>query len=404
MTKRISMIKSLATAGIVLACVQPFAAVADCDPQFTQYDVNGFGNSYNRYVWSSIVFNDQLYVGIQNEATGAQIWRTDGEGRKQRVVSGGLTTSNNIGPRSMEICLGKLWAGTDNVTDGAELWNTTDGVTWTPVLTGGVGIAQTVRSARGLHCAHFNNIEYLYVGLQDQVTGGKIIRTKDGVNFQTIINSGFGLVGNTSIHAFQEFNGQMYAGTLNDSSGQQIWRTTDGKTFENVVGPMAQTPGGFGHEQSGSTTDFEVFNGQLWVGNINAFGGFGVYATPDGITWTKIGEDGFGFTGNDYAWDFIVYENALWLGTLNNVAFFNPGTLAAGLWRTFDGTTWEEMVGSPNATYLPWGFGDPYNMGVRKLTEYHGKLYIGTAQDPRPFVDREGFELWVWPGEACPAN
>jgi hypothetical protein len=404
MSKRISVIKSLATAGIVLACGQPFAAVADCDPQFTQYDVNGFGNSFNRYVWSSVVYNDQLYIGIQNERSGGQIWRTDGETRKQRVVTGGLTTPHNIGPRSMEVCLSRLWAGTDNVEDGAEIWSTTDGATWTPVLTGGAGIAPTVRSARALYCTHFNDIEYLYIGLQDGDTGGKIVRTTDGVAFQTIVSGGFGTIANSSIHAFQEFNGQLYAGTANDTTGMQIWRTTDGRNFENVVGPRALTPGGFGHERSGATTDFAVFNGQLYVGNINAFGGFGVYATPDGINWTKIGEDGFGFNGNDYAWDFAVYENALWLGTLNNAAFFNPGTLGAGVWRTFDGTNWEEMVGSENATYLPWGFGDPYNMGVRKITEYHGKLYIGTAQDPRPNVDREGFELWVWPGEACPAN
>jgi hypothetical protein len=384
--------------------MQPFAGVADCDPQFTQYGVNGLGNPYNRYAWSVAIYNNLLYIGIQNEATGAQIWQLDGEGRQRRVVSGGLTTSNNIGPRSMAVCLGKLWAGTDNVTDGAEVWNTTDGQTWTPVLTGGAGVAPTVRSARAMYCASFNGVEYLYIGLQDQQTNGKIIRSRDGLTFQTVINGGFGLSGNSSIHAFKEFNGHLYAGTLNDSTGQQIWRTTDGRTFENVVGPLSQTPGGFGHEQSGSTTDFEVFNGQLYVGNINAFGGFGVYATPDGVNWTKIGEDGFGFRGNDYAWDFIVYENALWLGTLNNLAFFQPGQLGAGLWRTFDGTNWQEMVGSPNAEYLPWGFGDPYNMGVRTLIEYRGKLYIGTAQDPRPFVDREGFEVWVWPGEACPAS
>jgi hypothetical protein len=388
----------------VLAGMAPFAAFSDCNPQFTQFGENGFGNQFNRYAWSVAVFNDRLYIGVQNEHTGAEIWRTDGVG-KQPVVRNGLTTSHNIGPRSMEVCLGKLWAGTDNVTDGAQLWNSANGTTWTPVLTGGNGIAPTTRSIRALHCTSmFNSTEYLYIGMQDSTTGGKVVRTKDGVNFQTIVARGFGLNGNSSIHAYAEFNGALYAGTLNNSSGQQVWRTFDGVHWENVVGPMSGTPGGFGHEDSAATTDMQAYNGNLYLGNINALGGFGVYATPDGVNWTKIGEDGFGIPGNDYAWQFIVYENALWLGTLNNKAFLNPGTFGAGLWRTFDGFgVWEEMVGSRNAVYLPWGFGDPDNMGVRTLIEYRGKLYIGTAQDPRPFVTRPGFELWVWPGEACPA-
>src|SRR5262245_14968653 len=137
MTGKLEVIKELATRGvIVLAAMIPVASFADCDPQFTQVGINGFGYQYNRYAWSVAVFDDKLYIGIQNEKTGAQIWRTDGVGQ-QRVVNGGLTSKNNIGPRSMAVCLGKLWAGTDNTRDGAELWNTSDGLNWTTVLADG---------------------------------------------------------------------------------------------------------------------------------------------------------------------------------------------------------------------------------------------------------------------------
>ena len=405
MTGKLEVIKEFATRGlIVLAAMIPVASFADCNPQFTQFGPNGFGYQYNRYAWSVAVFNDELYIGIQNEKTGAQIWRTDGVGR-ERVLNGGLTSKNNIGPRSMAVCLGKLWAGTDNSRDGAQLWNTSDGQNWTTVLADGGGITPTVRSIRGLSCFTIGSVEYLYLGMQDLYTGGKVRRTADGVNFETIVNAGFGNRQNTAIHVFQEFNGAIYAGTQNDTTGLEVWRTVNGTSWENVVGTQAQTPGGFGHENSGSTLDLEVFNGHLYLGDINAFNGFGVWATPDGLAWQQIGTDGFGVPGNDYAWQFAVYEGALWLGTLNNHAFFDPGTLGGGLWRSFDPfTAWEEMVGSRQASYMGWGFDDHMNMGIRTIIEYHGKLYFGTAQDPRPWVEREGFELWVWPGESCPAQ
>lgn len=403
MTGKLDNVKNIAVrTAVLLATLTPFVAFADCNPQFTQVGTNGFGNQYNRYAWSVAVFNDMLYIGIQNEATGAQIFRTDGV-TQRRVVSGGLGNAHNIGPRSMAVCLGKLWAGTDNVTDGAELWSTSDGLAWNAVFTGGGG-TKTTRSIRGLRCETINSVEYLYLGMQDFQRGGKVRRTSDGVNFETLVSNGFGNPKNSAIHAFQDFNGAIYAGTQNDDTGLEVWRTFDGTTWENVVGPLAQTPGGFAHEKSGSTMDFEVFNGNLYLGDINAFGGFGVWATPDGITWQQIGTDGFGITGNDYAWQFAVYENALWLGTLNSAAFFNPGNTGGSVWRSFDPfTSWEEMVGTRRATYMGWGFNDTNNMGIRTIIEYHGKLYFGTAQDPRPFVVREGFQLWVWPGESCSA-
>jgi hypothetical protein len=393
----------LACAATVLACTAPLSVMSDCDPLFTKANENGFGVSTNRYSWAMEVFEDRLYVGTINQARGAQIWRLVNDVTWQAVVRNGLTTPRNIGTRSMAVCNGRLYAGTDNVTNGAELWSTSDGANWTPILTAG-GISPDLRSIRALFCANFGGTDYLYIGMMATTGAGTVLRTTDDVNFEQVTTDGFGRAGNKSIHTFGWFNGALYAATSNQTNGLQVWRTSDGLNFEILVGPGSATPGGFDHESSNAPMDFQEFNGRLFLGDINALGGFGLWATADGLTWTQIGSDGFGYQGNDYAWNLEVYENALWLGVLNSAAFFSPGTRGASLWRSFDGDNWEEMVGGPPATYLSWGFDNPDNMGIRTLKEYHGKLYIGTAQDARPSVDRPGLEIWTWPGEACPAQ
>lgn len=387
--------------GIVLACMAPFGAFADCDPAFTQVNESGFGVQNNRYIWAMEVFNDRLYAGTINQVGGGQIWRYNGV-TWAPVVTAGLNSKRNIGTRSMAVCHGKLYAGTDNVTEGAQLWSTSDGQNWEAVLTNG-GISPDVRSIRALYCTSaFDDTEYLYVGMMATETPGKVLRTADGINFEPITTDGFNRKGNRSIHAFAMFQGALYAATSNTHNGLQVWRSFDGRNFEVVVGTGADTPSGFGHEESNSATDFQEFQGRLFLGDINALGGFGLWVTSDGLNWSQVGEDGFGYQGNDYAWQLAVYEDALWLGVLNSIAFFNPGQRGASLWRSFDGDNWTELVGGPPAEFMRWGFNDSQNIGIRTLTEFRGKLYIGTAQDARPGADVAGAQVWMWPGEACP--
>ncbi|MEO0420701.1 MAG: hypothetical protein AAF184_00070 [Pseudomonadota bacterium] len=385
---------------VLMLLIAPIGALSaqECDAPFEQVSEDGFGDSNNRYAWSMAVFGDHLYVGTLNRLAGAQIWRYDGSVWEQ-VVSGGLGSIENEGVRSLAVCRGAIYAGTDNLTEGAQLWRSADGVTWNVTADGGIG-DPTVRSVRSLTCATFDDVEYLYFGTQDTDGGAKLFRTREQ-GIQPLVLNGFGDARNDSIHEMELFQGALYAGTRNAADGLQIWRTFDGVTFSGVVGPTAQTPGGFDYESTGAAVDLHTFQDQLYVGTINAFNGFGVWRSADGEQWEKIGADGFGVPGNDYSWRYITFEDQLWLGTLNAFSFFGFPT-GAGVWRSADGAQWEELVGSPRATYLGWGFDDSANIGTRSLAEFQGQLYLGTAQDSRPFAPRTGLEVWRWrSGQEC---
>lgn len=381
-----------------LASGYPAIGLAECDPEFHIVSQNGFGDSNNRYAWSMRAFGPHLYVGTLNRSAGAQIWRFDGNWW-ELVVAGGLTSGDNQGVRNLEVCHGALYAGVDNPAQGAELWRSADGTTWEATIQGGFG-TQTVRNVRGLFCVVFDSQEYLYAGLHNSSGPGRLLRSTNGNTWQVITLNGFGDFANSSIHALEMFDGALYAGTRNNL-GLQIWRSFDGVNFEAVVGPGSAVPGGFGHERTNATMDLHEFDGRMFVGVINALGGFGVYATPNGTDYTKIGADGFGVPGNDYSWRFATYENALWMGTLNRLSFLQ-GVLGAGVWRSNDAVAWEQMVGSSTATHMGWGFDDTDNIGTRTLEVFQGKLYLGTAHDSRPYVQKPGLEVWEWPGESCP--
>jgi hypothetical protein len=100
-----------------------------------QVNSDGFGDAGNRHAASMAVFNGCLYVGTDNEDTGAEIWRTAGVGGPPytdwaQVNISGFGSSDNIGAMSMAVSDGQLYVGTFSGTGTGELWQTADGVNW----------------------------------------------------------------------------------------------------------------------------------------------------------------------------------------------------------------------------------------------------------------------------------
>ncbi|MDY6853747.1 MAG: hypothetical protein SWO11_03410 [Thermodesulfobacteriota bacterium] len=380
--------------------IQTYNAHTACNPQFEQVNINGFGNISNRYSWSMKVFNNYLYVGTRNHDDGGEIWRYDGTDW-ENVVSGGFTSMNNTGFRNMAVLNGAIYAGTNNEISGAELIRSFDGTNWEVVIDNGFGNMENA-SIRGMKVF----IGYLYIGLQNTADGpGQLFRTEDGTNFTPVTLDGFGNTDNASIHTLEVFNGRLYAATKNREGGLQVWRNSDvdGLIFEMVVGPGAATSEGFGNKRGNRTPmDMHIFNGQMYIGSINAGRGFGVWRTSDGLTYEQVVFNGFGDFGNAYPWRFETYENHIWLGTFNYLnIIFNKG---GSLWRSSTGNLdeWEEMIGR-HGIYMGYGFDNPCVWGIRSFAVFQGKLYIGTAINKWCRIKKYlGTEIWEWPGEECP--
>jgi hypothetical protein len=385
--------------GVFLAATASDSAHAACDPAFVQVNEDGFGDAANHYAWAMKVFQGLLYVSTYNPTYGGEIWRYDGADWDQ-VVSGGLNTSSNVGARNLIIFQEALYGGIRNTATGAQLWRSTDGVNWTVAAEGGFGNPQNT-SVRGM--AVFN--DYLFIGVQNTAGGpGQLFRSSNGINFEPVTLNAFGSLGNDSIHVLTVFRGQLYAGTRNISNGLEIWRSSDGFNFVPVVGPGAATSSGFGVSGNIQVYDLKEFNGFMYVGLAN-LQGYRVYRTYNGTNYRQVLR-----SSNRYeiwSWKFGVYENHLWLGTFNVLTMLYARPIQGGsVLRSPDGLNWETMVGQ-GSSYASQGFDDRANWGLRTFESYQPpgalrpRLYIGTANCWNN-CGGNGAEVWEWPGEACP--
>ena len=394
----------MALAAVLLGCLaSPATALADCTPSFRMVNTGGFGNRFNLYAWSMQVFQDRLYVGTFNQTTGGEIWAYDGTQWLQ-VLQRSLPETGNEGFRSMIVFNGYLYAGTYNTVAGAEVWRTPDGVHWTQLVADGFGDTSN-KAVRGV--AVFQG--QLYIGTQNEFgNGGQLWRSADGTTFLPVSTDGLGDPSNSAMHSMAVFRKQLYIGTKNQNTMLQVWRTADGEHYEQVVGPDATVPSGFGIQDNNATMSMYVYGNMLYVGTGNfdqegfASQGFGVYRSRDGLQYATINANGAGDIDNRFAWRFMAYENQLWLGMGNFNILAGEGGQAA---RSPDGNRndWQMMVGQ-NGAYAPTGFGNWMNWGIRSFAVYHDKLYVGTAQCWKPWCAQyvTGTEVWEWSGEACP--
>jgi hypothetical protein len=98
----------------LLAVVSPSPVRAQVD--WTQVNVDGFGDSDNWQAFAMAVYDGALYVGTNNNLDGCEVWRWDGPGPSDwtRVASGGFGDSFNRDVASMVVYDGRLFASTHN--------------------------------------------------------------------------------------------------------------------------------------------------------------------------------------------------------------------------------------------------------------------------------------------------
>jgi len=241
-----------------------------------------------------------------------------------------------------------------------------------------------------------------------------------GDNPDAEMKSGFNYSFNCIASVIKEFKGKLYVGTWSTPIGSlkeprrkggEIWRY-DGSTWEQVVGHNAPLiKGGFGNFNNVAIWTMEEFNGQLYAGTMNwdfsQNGGCEIWRTEDGIHWENVVLKGFKpnmtaldrFIGvtNTYAWSMEVFQNQLYVGTFNGMyRLFTDVGMGCQLWRTSDGKNWSKVSLANDLTGgSKDGFGEPENYGIRKMVVYNNELYVGTAAN---IVLNKGCEIWKYDG------
>jgi hypothetical protein len=304
----------------------------------------GMGDANNVRATEMAVMNGYLYVGLNNEVTGCEVWRVSilprGLGNDWVQVNndafGAYGSRQNDVIRAMQVFQGKLYVGTGN--DQSIVWKTAAaGVPpflWPKSGTNGFGDPTNRRvNSMAVYDSH------LFAGIRrfdlfGGPLGGRVYTTSDGTTWAQVGPDGFGDANNESVTSLVSFNGHLYAGTRNDVTGVEIWRTGGSPytSWEQV------NTDGFGDANNDHASSIAVFNGRLYVGTENLVTGAEVWSTagvggPPFTDWVQSNTDGFGDSTNGGAMAMLAQGPWLLVGTENST---NTGQL----WAMDLGGTW----------------------------------------------------------------
>ncbi|MCS7220079.1 MAG: hypothetical protein RML36_03190 [Anaerolineae bacterium] len=283
-----------------------------------------------------------------------------------QVNISGFSDRLNTSASALAPFRGALWAGTYVWTGQipAQLWRSYDGLTWTAVMTNGFGNSNN----RGInHLFEFNGT--LYASTINRPNGGEVWRSSDGQTFSRVVSGGFGDPTNAEVFRFIAFDNMIYASTTSYTTthGAEIWRSSSGDS-----GSWTRVAAnGFGDARNISVISFEAFNGYLYGGTWNGATGGEVWRTADGITWAQINPDGFGDSHS-----FVVSS----LRAFNGYLYASVGHWATRwdfnsvdgieIWRCqiCDGSDWSRVV---DRSFWPARTGEQSSLRV-----FGGHLYL----------------------------
>jgi len=208
----------------------------------------------------------------------------------------------------------------------------------------------------------------LYAGtFQDSYNGAQLWRTT-GSSWTAVMTNGFGITRNVGIDHLLSFQGQLYAGTwADDINGGEVWRSPDGLGWTRVISQ------GFGDPTNGEVFRFAVFSDTLYASTWSYTGTHGAEVWRSGTgnndDWTRVVANGFGDAHTQAIVSFEVFDGYLHAGTFNwnSVAITSTG---GQVWRTNNGTTWTQVNTG--------GFGTVNHCAISALAAFKGHLYAST--------------------------
>ncbi len=347
-------------------------------PGWTQWNLNGFGDPRNAVTLSLVNFNGLLYAGMDNPSTGAQLWRNtaDTAGQWRALTTNGFGDANNGGIDHLLVFDGQLYAGTwnwnaaTNSSLGGQVWRSANGTDWTRVVNNGFG---NVDNGEVVRFAVFGGQIYAGTWSYSSTRGAEIWRSATGNagSWSRVTSNGFGDSQNTAIISMAVFDGQLYAGTINDVTGGQIWRSADGTTW-NLVNTA-----GFGLSSNWAISALAAFDGYLYT-STSAAGQVWRCQLCDGSDWQRMVNAGFGNPASN---------RASALETAGGALYLVIGNYSTGLevWRTQDGNDWQQVGFA--------GLGDSNNRAPywdNSVLGWGNKLLVGT------WNMAHGGEIWAY--------
>ena len=313
------------------------------------------GNPNDFVVVSIAMFQGMLYVGTWNQEDGAAMFRTNPAAEDaaaitwERITSNGFGNPRNTGFTHMREFNGHLYAGCFNYAEGSEVWRSETGEpgSWKMVIPKGWNSDGNTDSTVML--VHDN---YLYIGTESArsklISGAQLWRTDGQLappydQWEKVNIDGFGNPANHNICGLGELNGQIYAGTWNETQGLEVWRATPSESVP--FGDWEQVNrNGFGNSDYTLTSSMAGLDGTLFLSGFKWQGGLAdIYTLPE----------------------------------------FEPGTPADSVFaKSSDGMTWDIITRK--------GFMERPMVGVMWLEAYNGKIFVGGHGQGVPM------QLWVY--------
>ena len=157
---------------------------------------------------------------------------------------------------------------------------------------------------------------------------------------------------------------KLYVGSLNTKNGCVILRTADGNNWQKLSG------GPLENKQNTSIRTFAIHDDQLYVGTQNSKGGelWSYTADDDAGTWTIVHKFG---KSTICISELAVFNDNLYVGTW--ASQFEASLSTYKLYVKKSGSSLDDVT--------PKFRGSRFlvNLGVMKLIEYKGELYLGTT-------------------------
>lgn len=189
-----------------------------------QMDAPGLSDDPNNAgAIASEIFKGNLYWGVVNPVTGAQLWKTDGKGLTP-VITDGFGSLDNLAITALSRFGNYLYASVATTTI-ATIWRSTDGENWSQVFAGDPGFIGNISALEVYH-------EQLYVVLQNYASGVEVYRTANGTDWEQVGFDGFGDVNNVEPfwdNGMTVFRDRLYVSLTN-------WWTA-GEVWEMCIGP-----------------------------------------------------------------------------------------------------------------------------------------------------------------------
>ncbi len=339
------------------------------------------------YDMVSALSNDgtNLYAGLGVTATEAEVWRWNGTVWSQ-IGGDGLNSSWNTSyetVRSLYYQGSNLYAGIGDSTTDAEVWRW-NGTVWSQI--GGDGLNSSWNTNYEYSFSLFHDGTNLYAGTGGSDGDGEVYRW-NGTAWTKIggdgVNGSWATAAGDIVYTLTSVGGVLYAG-LNDASGIGYMYSWNGTTWTLMGGQYVNES--WGYFGLGSVETLFTARGNLYAGLGNAAGGAQVWEyNGDTDVWRIMGGQGI-----DGSWAANTYELITAMNSYGGNLVVGVGNTAsdAEVW-SWDGSVWTKIGGDSINSGWPATYEE-----VNSLASYGGFLYAGlgnTAGDA---------EVWRWNGSA----